>query len=210
MKVSNSEMLKLNVFLFLYRKFRYTDLIQMNTVNLYFCMKLLIKIITIFLVLFPVTGISQTLEVKSYRKNSLFLELGGLGPFYSINLDHILSQRESLMLSYRVGVSVLPNSISMPLAINLITGKYKHHGEVTIGGNVYVEEPFSAFGNNPVTDKMMFMGVGGGYRYQKPDGGIFFTIGVTPLLRLDPPSDDFWNIGTKFYLSGHFGIGITI
>jgi hypothetical protein len=162
------------------------------------------------LLLFSIPSKGQDVENLKFLKNVLFLELGGLGPYYSVNLDHIFKQKENLMYSYRIGISVLPESVSLPIGLNFITGKSKHHAEITIGGNVYVEHPFTVFTDKPDTDKMMFASIGGGYRYQKPSGGFFFTIGVTPLLRLDPPSDDFWNIGTKFYPSGHIGIGFGI
>lgn len=167
-----------------------------------------VAVITIVLLL-PIAGRSQGLGKTNYRKNSLFVELGGISPFYSINLDHIFFQRESVMLSYRIGVSVLPRSFSIPLGVNIITGRSKHHAVFTLAGSFYVEEPFTIFNEQEKTDKMVIFSVGGGYRYQKPEGGFFFTIGLAPLLLLDPPSDDFWNMDMKFYPSGNVGVGFS-
>jgi hypothetical protein len=46
-----------------------------------------------------------------------------------------------------------------------------------------------------------------GYRYQKPDGKLFFRVSLGPLLFLDLPSDYFWRMDPKLYDAGFIALG---
>lgn len=157
---------------------------------------------------------------KRQHRNSLFLELGGMGPYYSLNLDHLFSRRKmdrlfrhrsSVILSYRLGVSVQPSLISFPLGLSLISSPMSmHHAEFSVGIAPLLKNPFTILSQGFGVDKMLLLGVGGGYRYQKPGKGLFLTIGIKPLLRLDPSSGDILTMEKKLLYSGYVGIGQTL
>jgi hypothetical protein len=170
---------------------------------------LLKRNLLMFLFLLLVCGetFSQKATENLFRKNTFYLELGGKGPFYSVNYERIFHQRVKVNYSICIGFSIVPDGISLPLGLAAITGKKKHHAEFSLGATPFIQHYKSFLAKNDLSDKVIYIALGIGYRYQKPEGGIYFTFGVTPLLFIDPPSDNPWNISTRFYPSGHLGLG---
>jgi hypothetical protein len=122
--------------------------------------------------------ISQQDSNKLFTKrNSLYIELGGNAGYYSINYDIIFYQRGSFQCGWRNGFSLLPIinlPIFIPLEVNTLFGKSKHHFECGLG---YTPAIFIGETEDKYRDIIL---VRLGYRYQKPDGGFLFRIGFTP------------------------------
>ncbi len=50
---------------------------------------------------------------------------------------------------------------------------------------------------------------GAGYRYQQPGGSFFAKLVVGPIIYLDPPSNDFWNMDPVLYAGVTAGVGFS-
>ncbi|AHM62508.1 hypothetical protein D770_21295 [Flammeovirgaceae bacterium 311] len=182
---------------------------------------LILPVVLFLLLTLPhVASAQRNFSQKREYKNSLYLELGGMGPYYSLNLDHLISRRKNdrlfrhrkkVIYSYRLGFSVLPSLVSVPLGLSLITAPARnHHAELSVGIAPLLKNPFSIFDEGKSIDKLMLIGVGVGYRYQKPEPGLFLTIGIRPVMRVDPSSGDTWKIEKNMLHSGYLGIGLTL
>jgi hypothetical protein len=108
---------------------------------------------------------------------------------YSLNYDRILLNRDKWKLSGRVGALYLPLfqvpnrlMVGAPLEISYLRGRNKHFLEIGLG--------FTAtYDTYPVSDvqikDLAVMGVARvGYRHQKPEGGLFYKVGFTPMAGL--------------------------
>ncbi len=124
--------------------------------------------------------------VQPIRRNTFFVELGGNAVSYSVNYDRILLARDKWKLSGRVGALYLPLfqvsnrlMVGAPLEVSYLRGRGKHFLEIGLGGTVtYDTYPLS---DTRVRD-LAVMGVFRvGYRHQKPEGGLFYKVGFTPL-----------------------------
>ncbi len=138
-----------------------------------------------FLLLTATLSLAQS-PVEPVRRNTFFLELGGNGMFYSLNYDRILLSRDTWKLSGRVGALYVPSfkadnrhMTGVPLEISYLRGRGKHFLEVGLGlTGLYDTYPLS----ETRIRELAVMGTARiGYRYQKPEGGLFFKTGFTPL-----------------------------
>jgi len=114
-------------------------------------------------------------------KNAVFIEIGGISggdaPI-NFNYDRIFYVEDWFKTSLRIGGSIPLRSTayfnSFPVMLNLIFGR-KSSFEFGFGGVLLFE---SLDYNTPwgaVT-------VGLGYRYQRPNGGFFGRVGITPTI----------------------------
>ena len=136
---------------------------------------------------------SQTNENK-IAKNIINYELGGTGVgIVSLNYERNLLINESIIFAPSVGASLskyihvggtynfYEYQIFIPIQVNMIFGKYKHHFETGFG------MPFAI-------DKDKFKLIGGtyvlrfGYRYQKKSSGLIFRASINPLLMVFMPT----------------------
>src|SRR5437868_2554545 len=143
------------------------------------------------------------------KRNIFFVEAGGKGPYYSVNYERLFRPGKKLIYSWRVGVSILPHDLSVPVAINAFTRGLKHHVEFSLGLTPYIKNYKTFLHSKDLSDKQVYITPGFGYRYQKINGGFFFTAGIDPLIFMDPPSDNFWNFVPEFKPSAHMAIGIS-
>ncbi|MDF1549687.1 MAG: hypothetical protein P1P88_17805 [Bacteroidales bacterium] len=154
-------------------------------------------------------GWSQQKDSTFYSKNTTYVDFASKGAFYSINYDKIFHQKKKFTLSYRIGFSILEDGIAMPLGVNLFTGKGNSHVEYSLTVIPYIDHYKSFLSSNDLSDKYLYVVPGIGYRFQKPTGGIFFKIVVSPMIFLDPPSSNFWKMDPKLYFAGNVGIGFS-
>jgi hypothetical protein len=159
---------------------------------------------TIFLLL-SFTG----LHSQQMHKNTLYLEGSTRGPSYSLNYDRVFLDGVKVAWAYRIGMHWLHDEIGLPLGISLITGKQEHHAEISLTFTPYVDRANYLFREGNISDKYLYITPGFGYRYQRPTGGLFIKGLLAPLIFLDPPSDDFWNMDAKVYPLLSVGAGYT-
>ncbi|MFN8252916.1 MAG: hypothetical protein U0V75_13685 [Ferruginibacter sp.] len=131
--------------------------------------------------------------------HTVYAEGSTQGPVYSLNYDKIFSQGRIFAKSFRAGFSVYNDVLAVPAGLNFISGKSAHHAELDITVVLYIEKFQQLFSAGNLSDKKLYIMPGAGYRYQRPAGGFFFKAIASPVLYLDPPSDHFWNMDTKFY-----------
>ncbi len=119
-------------------------------------------------------------------KNSFYVELGGNAVLYSINFDRVVSDPFSLRAGigfYRLNSSDSDGDITasaIPLTANYLLGRGTSRLELGIGvlllaGGIDVGDLDES--NSTAGPTATFA-----YRYQKPDGGVFFKGGFTPFL----------------------------
>lgn len=122
-------------------------------------------------------------------QNAAYVELGGNAILPSINYERRINERWSgrAGLSYVVGETTedTEHTLIIPLTLSWISHpSSKHHFEVGGGLTIVTGDSQDLFEN--VDDDEKFSKAFGtgilGYRYQKPDGGLIFRAGVTPLI----------------------------
>ncbi len=126
--------------------------------------------------------IDKPIKVETFKKNAVFLELGGNAFLYSLNYERLNKISENLKLSYGAGLELLvgesqdisPNKrnrdkypiFAVTPAVNLLFGRNKSHLEIgTSTGLLYIV---------PVIQTFRL-----GYRYQGEK--VLFRIGFTPI-----------------------------
>ena len=153
---------------------------------------------------------AQSKENKINR-NTVYAEVASKAAVYSINFDHIFHQGEKVNWSYRVGFYIGKESFAVPLGINVITGKKNHHAEFGLTLEPYVDhdKTFLSGSNANLSDKYLYMIPAAGYRFQPPTGGFFFKVTISPLIFLDPPSNNFWKMDPKIFFYGSAAAGFS-
>ncbi|GAB2957291.1 hypothetical protein GCM10027048_24740 [Hymenobacter coalescens] len=136
------------------------------------------------------------------RRHALYLELGGKSPFYSLNYERTLWQRPRAAYSLSLGLGVTGDELTVPLGVAVLTGSGTHHAEFSLGLTPGIRHYAAAN-----TDKVGYLVPGIGYRYQLPAGGLFWGIGFTPVVFIDPPSSDPWAFSSRLYPSGRVSLG---
>lgn len=159
-------------------------------------------------IIFSHTCYSQQTAEKIAR-STVYADFASKGAYYSVNYDRLFRRGEKLNWSYRVGFCLLNDVIAIPIGLQAFTGRDVHHAEFSLTVVPYVEKYTKLFSAGNLSDKKIYVIPGVGYRYQRPDGGIFFRIVAAPIIYLDPPSDDFWNMDPKVYAGITGGIGFS-
>jgi len=152
-------------------------------------------------------------ENRIQNKNSVQLELGGSGIFYSINYERFIINGKSFSTSGQFGFSYSPlywYDLLFPLMINEQYSFINHHIELGIGVVAVRELLRDRMDNYTIIDKVWTNMLAGriGYRYQKPDGRFIWRVGFTPLLQRDRPGGQYYP-GAPFKIFNYWG-GISI
>ncbi len=164
-------------------------------------------IVSIFL-LYPVnTAYCQDNDSTFSSRNTIYTELASKGAYYSINYDRIFHQKNKLIYSFKIGFSIFNNIVALPLGFSLFVGKQKHHLEYSLIVMPYIENYRSFLSSNDLSDKFLYIIPGFGYRFQKKEGGFFFKTAFSPMLILDPHSNDFWKMDSEVKLMLSIGAG---
>jgi hypothetical protein len=123
----------------------------------------------------------------SLNKNTIFFEAGGNGIFYSFNFDRILKDKQEHKWVGRAGITYLPflNSgnrqiVGIPLELSYLKGRNYNYLEIGLGFTpMYDGYKHSEFSKKYELLALTFLRIG--YRHQKPEGGLFFKAGITPV-----------------------------
>jgi hypothetical protein len=140
-----------------------------------------LPIIFLFSFVLNALGQSDSEETKINARNSVFIEiLGSAGYLYNITYDRVVFSREQNHISTGLGIQYLPSDLSrdhissISPQINYFHGT-THHFETGLA----VAYDFYS-GDLAIPIRI-------GYRFQKSDGGLFYKIGLTPLLTKSYP-----------------------
>lgn len=143
------------------------------------------KKLSIILIAFLVIAAGTPAQAQSYsltKDNTVYLELGGNGMFYSFNIDHWLRISPELSLAPRVGFGYTHKAIGLnysivaiPFELSFLMPLKDHNNFLEIGPGLTI---IGLYGDPSVLDGNNRLSIRIGYRYQKPEGGFVFRAGV--------------------------------
>lgn len=165
-----------------------------------------------FLACFCLLGItlcSAAQDMTNSTRNSIYLETASKGALYSLNYERVFAKDGRLKKSFRAGAGIYNNTLAIPLGISLFKGKAPHHIEFNLLLTPYIEHYRSLFNGTNTSDKKGYVMPGIGYRYQPLQKSFFAKIIAGPVLYLDPPSNDFWNMQSKWYAGINVAAGFS-
>lgn len=108
------------------------------------------------------------------RKNAVYLELLGAGGLYSLNLDRILIANKINKYGIRAGFAAYGDNLTVrkgSAGMYMLTGAGNHHAE--IGVNAAIGNRRNPVEMESVRENKFHLVPSVGYRYQKPEGGLF-------------------------------------
>ena len=166
----------------------------MKKITAFLCYKICLLLFVCFT---AVTLSAQSPGAGENARNTFFAEYLSTDNFFSVNYDRVFRKGSSFSVSYRVGLAAGKNSIGLPVSISFFSGEGNSHAEFCLVVLPFVEDYKYLFSYGNRSDKKAYIIPGAGYRYQKPEGGFFFRSIVTPVISLDPRSDNFWKMDGK-------------
>ncbi len=137
-----------------------------------------------FVALFLIVSPAQAQDAP-LPKNSLYLELGGNALAYSINYDRLLNDD----FSVRAGIGFFSTDLDeggsssiagIPILANYLLGSGNSRLELG-AGLLIVTGSFDLAGASESDAAVAGTGTFA-YRFQKPEGGVFFKAGFTPII----------------------------
>lgn len=111
-------------------------------------------------------------------QTTVFTELGGMGAsILSLHLEQRLGKKPS-GFGFRAGAGLTFPAITIPVGVNYLLGRRKHFLELGLGSTLIIDlhagQGKRKQPNVAITSSL-------GYRYQKPEGGISWGVGISPL-----------------------------
>jgi len=176
---------------------------------------LFLKIIFSFFILFSSLIVhSQTDYSVTLKKNTVYFEFIGNAVFYSINYDRLFDITEKLKVSSRIGFHYSDNLfgnknrlIGSPVEISGMYSIFRNKHFLEIGSGLTYLNNLNQ--SNDHVEDLIILAVRFGYRYQKPDGGIFIKVGFVPLYDWYVFNPDPSIKYHTWFMSGGLGIGYT-
>ena len=131
------------------------------------------------ILLVAIAGLSFTLNQSLAAQEGVvtnkvaYVELGGAGVIWSVNLEGRFKDRERLGLGYRLGICYLDDTIFLPVGVNYVFGKQNSAHTFVTGANVTFPIDKLVF-DRPICFLNLM------YRYMPVKEGISFHIAFTP------------------------------
>ncbi len=139
------------------------------------------------------TGLTQDYQ------QSVFIELGGLAPDYSLNYEYVFDSERPMRLFLRAGGGISSTKLAAPLGIGFISSDAPHYFQFILGLVPFIRD-YSE--DNP--DTFVDLAAGVGYRFQQKDARWFVMANMYPKMRLDPTERELSEGDPQF----KFSIGI--
>lgn len=164
-------------------------------------------ILILLFLLLSSKGISASDSLTFNEKNSLQIELGGNGLFYSLIYERIILNGKRFKTTAQMGVAYYPPQtgvidLCLPFLVNELFSFNKHHIELGLG-YVFTYSATRDLENNPSNWEWEGFYTGRlGYRFQKPSGRIILRAAFTPFIEGKQYS-------YQFHPSGGVAIGYT-
>jgi len=161
------------------------------------------KKIFIYTIVFlsPIISFAQeNAKPAEIKRNSIYFEAFGQGLYNSISFDRLYNVEKKIKTSFNVGLTIIPHPelfvLGVPVSYNFLFGQKNHHLELGIGvtamfvrlGRMNASESYTD--NNGLSQTNDFVGHSNdfysfftpkiGYRFQKPSGGLFLRLTLTP------------------------------
>jgi hypothetical protein len=149
----------------------------------------------------PIISFGQeNVKTTEIKRNSIYLEAFGQGLYNSFSYDRLYNVDKKIKTSFTAGLTIIPHPellvLALPISYNYIFGQKNHHLELGIGftamylreGQIDASEEYTD--NNGIIEQNNFIGHTNnfysyftpklGYRFQKPSGGLFLRLTLTP------------------------------
>ncbi len=148
-------------------------------------MKPLFFLILFFFQVQSVVG-QKILKSKNIN-NSIYAEAFGQGFCWSLNYDRMIITKSTIHHSFSAGLVYVPKVIGfgdgvyygIPISYNLLFGKKNHHFEFGLGLTNMLVFPEI---NNGLSKYYLCLTPKVGYRFQKPNGGLFLKVTANLLI----------------------------
>ena len=149
-------------------------------------MKTLCTVTLIILGINVATGQDNTSK-ENIERNTIYAEAFGQGFCWSLNYDRLINLDKKVINSYSIGLVYVPESIEfgdgtyygIPVSYNWLFGKKNHHLELGLGLTSLIVNPYW---NDFSTNYYVYFTPKLGYRFQRPQGGVFFRATATPMV----------------------------
>lgn len=128
---------------------------------------------------------------KIMKGNTVFLDLGGVVASATINIDRALfTIIDKWTVTGRAGIGIDPipqkfRTLAIPIGLNFFKGASSHHRELGIHlsyreGMQYIVRARDKYD----VARGIYFSPTVGYRFQKPEGGVFLRIQYTPMIKV--------------------------
>jgi len=159
-------------------------------------------------------GKAQSDDIENLKKNSFYAEIGGNAVLYSLNYDRLFKISSKINVSTRLGYGYTKNINGNGLRLNMVPF------ELSGLFPVYIDEHFLEIGSGITainskgfrfnhTETILALALRVGYRFQKPEGGMLFKIGYTPMYDFYVNNPDDNTTYHTWVLFAGIGIGYT-
>lgn len=129
------------------------------------------------------TAIATVQDKSQYKKSSLYLEfLGNSLSGISINYDRIIKYINRDFIDASIGFGFgFPGYYNIPISVNYTTPVTSNsHFEVGLGtGLSFIEQ-----NSDELRNTRLWLSLRMGYKYQRPQGGLYVRAGFTPVAAL--------------------------
>jgi hypothetical protein len=150
-------------------------------------MKQVIMLTVISILIFSSQSDAQYSEL-TYKKNQVYLELGGCGLTYSINYERLLTEDFAL----RGGIGITPGWLfvdgtifTIPVTGSYLIGNGSSKLELGLGATYLTTTDISVFGLPAGSSYLIAFDGIIGYRLGSPYGGFIFRIAFNPMYSAD-------------------------
>jgi len=133
------------------------------------------------------------MDSVQYSRNSLYLEVGGVGGYGSVNFERVIYDWKNLTFAIRAGASAyhlrdytnrINPSLVFPVAVNVHFGK-NHKIELGAGLSLTSIVYGDLSEQRKERREDLHSHLNFGYRYQRKTKGLFFRCGYTPIFELN-------------------------
>lgn len=157
----------------------------------------MVKIYQAFIVMLLIATINCFSEEQKERDQTIFLELGGTGIFYSLNYENLFANiKDRVRIGFRIGYCFLPSNDNLLYENHLlfyipfILGKKKSKLEMNLGYIIVL------LSYKESSDSFPILSPGIGYRYNSKSGRFNFRTGACGLFL---PADRGFGQNEAFY-----------
>ena len=154
--------------------------------------------------------IYHPMQSQSSGKSAFYLEVASAPTPYSINFETQIKEGKTFIYAFRVGGSLGKDVLAIPLGIHAYTKHGAHHFEWSLVAMPYINHYQTIFKQDGLTDTYLYVIPGLGYRYQRPQGRWFARAAVHPMIEMDPPSTNIFDVEPKFLGGISAAVGIRL
>lgn len=123
-----------------------------------------------------------------------YVELGGHAGDYSVNIEHKFFNTRHLTFNGWIGFGKgtfgsgesKRNFLGVPVGVSVFTGSKSSHLQIDVAVSYLEGREYNFFGQD---SKSLYIVPGFGYRFQKPNGGLFLKAQYTPLIKVKEYTD---------------------